>query len=51
MPAPNPNATETCSKCKATYIKGTPHICANNDRKSAEKQLERYLGEFELEHE
>lgn len=41
----------TCAKCKATYLIGVPHICHNNDRKTAEARLEKFLGEFTIEHE
>lgn len=40
-----------CSECKATYLKGVPHICANSDRKAAEARLEKFLGKFTIEHE
>lgn len=50
MPGTNEQKV-TCDQCKATYLRGVPHICHNNDRKSAEARLEKYLGEFTVEHE
>ena len=56
MPGPLPGKPyAVCDKCKASYLYGTPHICANNDRKASEEKLEEFLTanghEFTLEHE